>query len=225
MKDPVLVIKPLKVVTAALLSSVKTPAFVKAPPTVKVPAVLTVNCELVTVFKVPLIAEFPLESVSTDVAVLKSTLTAFKGPPETVTPAAAPAPIVNVPVAVKPPVPAKLIVTVGVSVLSAPIVAAPPAKTPKVLVNPPPNTILAAVVTAVDVKVPFVFVTNPVKVVIPVLLSSVKLPTKEVVPATVKLPVPIDKVAPVATVRFPLIVRSTPACTVLTLAPLIIKLG
>jgi len=69
----------------------------------------------VAVLSVPLIvfAAAAPDRVSIEVAVFKSTLAAINGPPETATPK--PAPIVRVPVAVKPPVPAKLIAAVGIS--------------------------------------------------------------------------------------------------------------
>lgn len=206
-KEPVLVIKPLKVVAAVLSLSVKTPAFVKAPVTTRVPVELTVNCEPAVVLSVPLIvfAAAAPDKVKIDVAVFKSTLAAVKGPPETVTPR--PASIVNVPVAVNPPDPAKLMATVGVSVLFAPIVAAPPLNVPAVFVKPPLNNIFAAVTTAVEVQVPAVFVTKPVKVLTPAAVASVKFPAMAEVPVIVKFPEVGVKVAVVPIVRFPATVR------------------
>ena len=86
----------------------------------------------------------------------------------------------------------KLMLTVPVSVLLSPIVAAPAEKDPLVLVKPAVKTRLAAVVIAVVVHLPVeLCVTRPVKVLMPPLLLSVNPPDPviEVDPATVKFPV------------------------------------
>ncbi len=213
-KVPVLVTRPVKVVVPAPSASVIIPALVVGPVTVKFPVVLMFSCELATVVKVPLTVDGPLTwpaaapRFNIEVAVLKLRLAADKGtlapPLESVTPK--PAPMVKVVVLRKPPVPVKVIAAVGVKVPSQ--VAVGQVNVPEACVKPAVNTIFVFVVTLVVVKVPPLLVTKPVKVVIPVLLLSVKLSAKVVVPLTVKLPDVVSESGDLApTVKFPEMVK------------------
>lgn len=156
---------PVKVEVEVLSLSVKVPLMVVVPVTEKDPEVLTsIVAPAFDNVSAPLNEEFPLLRVSEEVAVFNVRAAAVKGPPDTVTPL--PAPIVRVPVPVKPAVPLKFIAAPGVSV-PVTVAVGQTKVAPVTLLNPPLKTRLAAVVIALELNVPPLLVTKPVNVFTP----------------------------------------------------------